>query len=57
MEVEIFGDALTHSSRVTACCAGGVVDYRTHTRPCAYREELGLHTLVWTRGRNFPSLD
>jgi hypothetical protein len=31
-----------------------VVDDRTHTRPCVYREELNLHTLVWTRGRNFP---
>jgi hypothetical protein len=27
---------------------------RTHTRPCVYQEELDLHTLVWTRGRNFP---
>jgi len=54
MEVETLGDAFTHSWRVTARCAGGVVDDRTHTRPCVYREELDLHTLVWTRGRNFP---
>jgi hypothetical protein len=54
MEVETLGDAFTHSWRVTARCAGGVVDNRTHARPCVYREELDLHTLVWTRGRNFP---
>jgi hypothetical protein len=54
MDVETLGDAFTHSSRATARCAGGVVDDRTHTRPCVYREELDLHTLVWTRGRNFP---
>src|ERR1700759_2917753 len=54
MEVETLGDAFTHSWRITARCSGGVVDDRTHTRPCVYREELDLHTLVWTRGRNFP---
>jgi hypothetical protein len=54
MEVETLGDAFTHSWRITARCAGGVEDNRTHTRPCIYREELDLHTLVWTRGRNFP---
>jgi hypothetical protein len=40
--------------RLTARCAGGVVDDRTLTRPCVYREELDLRTLVWTRGCNFP---
>jgi len=54
MEVETLGDAFTHSWRVTARCSGGVEDNRTHVRPCVYREELDVHTLVWTRGRNFP---
>ena len=45
---------VTLGSTVTARCSGGVVDARTHTRPCVYQEELDLHTLVWTRGRNFP---
>jgi hypothetical protein len=54
MKVETLGDAFTLSWRITARCTGGVADDRTHTRPCIYREELDLHTLVWTRGRNFP---
>jgi hypothetical protein len=54
VEVSTLGDAFTYSWRITARCSGGVVDDRTHTRPCVYQEELGLHTLVWTRGRNFP---
>jgi hypothetical protein len=54
MGIETLGDAFTHSWRVTARCAGGVVDDRTHARPCIYQEELNMHTLVWTRGRNFP---
>ena len=54
MEVETLGDAFTNSWRITARCRGGLVDDRTHTRPCVYQEELDLHTLVWTRGRNFP---
>jgi hypothetical protein len=54
MEVETLVDAFTHSWRIKARCAGGVVDDRTHTRRCVYSEELDLHTLVWTRGRNFP---
>jgi hypothetical protein len=54
MKVETLGDAFTHSWRVTARFRGGVVDDRTHTRRCVYQEELDLHTLVWTRGRNFP---
>lgn len=54
MGIETLGDAFTHSWRVTARCSGGVVDDRTHARPCVYQEELHMHTLVWTRGRNFP---
>jgi hypothetical protein len=54
MDIETLGDAFTHSWRITARCSGGVVDDRAHTRPCVYREESHLHTLVWTRGRNFP---
>lgn len=53
-EVETLGDAFTHNWRITARCAGSVADDRTHTRPCVYREELDLHTLVWARDRNFP---
>lgn len=56
-EVETLGDAFTHSWRVTARCSGGVEDNRTHVRPCSYREELEVHALVWTRGRNFRSTD
>ena len=54
MQVQTLGDAFTNSWRVTARCSGGVVDDRTHGRPCVYQEELDMHTLVWTRGRNFP---
>jgi hypothetical protein len=54
MGIETLGDAFTNSWRVTARCNGGVVDDRTHGRPCVYQEELDMHTLVWTRGRNFP---
>jgi hypothetical protein len=53
MEVETLGDAFTHSWRITTRCAGGVEDNRTHTRPCIYREELDLHTLVDARAQ-FP---
>jgi hypothetical protein len=41
------GGGRNKSARRTAHCAGGVVDDRTHTRPCVYREELHLHTLVY----------
>ena len=44
----------SHGWRVTARCSGGVEGNRTHVRPCIYREELDVHTLVWKRGRNFP---
>jgi hypothetical protein len=54
MSIETLGDAFTHSWRVTARCTGGLEDNRNHARPCIYREELDVHTLVWTRGRNFP---
>jgi hypothetical protein len=54
MGIETLSDAFTHSWRVTARCSGGLVDDRTHARPCVYQEELHMHTLVWTRGRNFP---
>jgi hypothetical protein len=40
MQVETLGDAFTRSWRFAARCSGGVVDDRTHTRPCVYREEL-----------------
>jgi len=52
--VETLGGAFIHCWRITARFSGSVVNDRTHTRPCVYQEELDLHTLVWTCGRNFP---
>jgi hypothetical protein len=39
---------------LTVRCAFGKGDTMKRVRECAYRADLDLETLVWTRGRNFP---
>jgi hypothetical protein len=54
MAVETLGEAFEQGWRVTARCAHGKIDNRTSARDCAFRTELDMPTLVWTRGRAFP---
>jgi Zn finger protein HypA/HybF involved in hydrogenase expression len=54
MVVETLGEAFSLGRRVTARCAFGKEDNRTHTRECTFREELDMATLVCMRGRDFP---
>jgi hypothetical protein len=54
MALETLGEAFSLGWRVIARCAFGKEDNRTHARDCAFREELDMATLVWTRGRGFP---
>jgi len=56
MAIETVGDAFSLGWRVTARCATGRSDGPSakSSRQCAYRRELDVETLVWTRGRAFP---
>jgi hypothetical protein len=54
MAVETLGDAFAAGRRLTAEYAWGKRDGMKSRRECAYRRELDLETLVWTRGPNFP---
>ena len=54
MAVETLGEALSYGWRVTARCAAGKQDGMHRHKECVYRAELGMETLVWTRGRGFP---
>ena len=56
MAVETIGDAHSMGWRVIARCAHGREDgaHGHSNRPCTYRKELDMETLVWTRGRSFP---
>lgn len=48
------GRAFSYGWRITARRAAGKQDGMKRHRECAYWAELGLETLVWTRGRAFP---
>jgi hypothetical protein len=54
--IETIGDALSQGWRVTARCASGRADGPSakSSRPCTFRQDLDVETLVWTRGRAFP---
>jgi hypothetical protein len=56
MTIETIGDALSQGWRVTARCASGRADGPSakSSRPCTFRRDLDIETLVWTRGRAFP---
>jgi hypothetical protein len=54
MAVETLGDALSHGWRVRVRCAWGKLDGMKSIRSCVEGAELDLHTLVWTRGQDFP---
>jgi hypothetical protein len=54
MTIETLGEAYSYGWRLTARCAWDKREGMKSRRECAYREELDMGTLVWTRGRAFP---
>jgi hypothetical protein len=54
MEVETIGMARSLGWRVHMRCANGYREGMKSVRPCVYRRQLDLDTLVATRGPNFP---
>jgi hypothetical protein len=57
MAVETIGEAWQLGWRVTARCAWGNRDGMKFVRACIYSYDLGLKTLIWTRGAPFPLSD
>ena len=54
MAVETLGEAWQLGWRITARCAWGKREGMKSVRPCVYTYDLGLKTLIWTRGAPFP---
>jgi hypothetical protein len=54
MLIETLGDAFNAGWRVHARCARPARDAMKSARPCTFRAELCMQTLVMTRGRAFP---
>jgi hypothetical protein len=54
MEVETLGVARSLGWKVHMRCADGYREGKRSMRRCVYRKQLGLDTLVCTRGPNFP---
>jgi hypothetical protein len=54
MTIETLGQAFSLGWRITVRCAWGKRDGMKSVRECAYRYELDMETLVWTRGAAFP---
>lgn len=54
MAVETLGEAWSWSWRVNIRCLYYGREGLKHRRPCEFRAELDLMTLVTTRGRDFP---
>jgi hypothetical protein len=54
MEVETLGIARSLGWKVHMRCANGYRQETKSMRPCVYRKQLDLETLVCTRGPNFP---
>jgi hypothetical protein len=54
MAIETLAQAFSPGRRVTVRCALGKRDGMKSIRECVYRYELGMETLVWTRGAAFP---
>src|ERR1700749_2361574 len=52
--VETLSEAKAHGWRITARCAWGRREGMKSVRECVSRYELGLDTLIWTRGAEFP---
>lgn len=54
MGVETIGEAYRLGWRIHVRCAWGRQEAMKRVRECLGRAELDLHTLVWTRGADFP---
>jgi hypothetical protein len=54
MSVETLGEAWNHSWQLHMRCLDDGREGLKHRRPCNYRTELHVQTLVCTRGRDFP---
>jgi hypothetical protein len=54
MQVETLGVARSLGWKVHMRCANGYREYTRFLRPCVYRQQLDMETLVATRGPNFP---
>lgn len=55
--VETIEEAWQLGWRITARCAFGNNDGMRSIRSCVYQYDLGLRTLIWTRGAAFPLSD
>ena len=54
--VETLGEAWQLGWRITARCAWGKREGMKSVRPCVYTYDLGLKTLIWTRGAPLSNL-
>ena len=54
MPIETLAQAFWAHWRVTARCAYGNREAMKSIRECQYKAELDMHTLLWTRGPDFP---
>jgi hypothetical protein len=54
MAVETLGEAWNLSWKLHMRCLHDGREGLKHKRPCDYRKELELETLICTRGREFP---
>jgi len=54
MGIETIGEAWNFSWSLHMRCLDDGREGLKHKRPCGYRTELDLQTLVCTRGRDFP---
>jgi hypothetical protein len=52
--ISTIGEALSQGWKITVRCAWGRRDAMKTIRECVSSVDLDLHTLVWTRGRDFP---
>jgi hypothetical protein len=52
--IETLGEAKAHGWRIIARCALGKQVGMHRFRECAYRYELDLESLIWTRGAVYP---
>ena len=56
MAVETFSEAWQLGWRITARCAWDKREGMKSARPCVYTYDLGLKTLIWTRGAPLSNL-